>query len=462
MRLKVIMLLAILILAGGCKPAGYGRIESESLTSDETAIPPGRYQQGVDMYHRGHVRLNSPRTKPTLLWSITPEVTIDATNVLVDSEGGVWYPDGEAGMLSTYNLIRLNPDGSVDFEKNMLPDALVGMGRGEGGLQAEVGFSIIYPALMCEGAIIARLDRWIASAEFGTEEPEAKESGYACLECVDLDGRTRWRTEPIEGMQVDQDAWRLPQDIVAMPASKTSFNMYSLEDGSLIESRDVPGWSVYNIPGPLQTDDDGWIFNGDNWRDRTEDATFPFIERISPDGQVVWHKEYSEWSFALPMTINEEGIIARGNRYGLEFIDSSNGSVLLSKYSATNELCGVTRDGNFIVAGCDNENDRASVRVLDTAGNVIWSIDGRVHGDNDVVVYEDGGILLGHSYGITLLNRDGSVRWRVDFNDLGLSSEDWTGRWSVNPQPDGGIVAFASVHNHRYRGMIFALGRSSE
>jgi len=450
-----VIFLVVTVLIAGCTRLP-GRVVNRTLTPEEMAIPPGRYQRGIDMRHTCQV-------EPSLIWSIRPDVSISTTNILIDGNGGIWYPDGDSGFPSTFKIIRLNPDGTTDFSHTVLPEGNLDIDLDEadsGQVNSESSYSSVAPILACAEGIIFRFDRSESSMRGSITDstpPLKDEKGYVNLECFDTNGNIIWRTDPVREPSQILYGWRVSEDRIAIPVDSTNLYLYSLSDGELLETIEWPGPSTYGIPGPVSMGDGGWIFQGTNVRDYDDDY-LPYVERVDSNGQALWHHEYPLYSFSLPAVITEDGFILRGNRAGVDLIDADSGSVIWHKFSGINHSCGITPAGDFLIAGFNTENEKGKVRLIDHGGNIIWTVDTMVRGLDDVIIYRDGAILLGYSWGISLFNTDGSIRWTVDLQELGLSGRDKLSGWSLNPTPDGGLAVLGHDSGDTYHTKIFYLG----
>ncbi len=459
MKTRLVWILVLVFLVAGCSERLPERVVNRVLTPEEMAIPPGRYQVGIDMHHTCQVDLDSPEIEPVLRWTVKPEITIDPTDAMVDGEGGVWYNDGPSGWPSNNIVIRLNPDGSKDFEKTLLPK-----GNYEGNIDPSAtssselsSISIVRPVVALQGAMVWYAQRLVDKIEYkGTEIISEEYTINSFLECIDTDGHTRWRTESVEvTLRAERIGWRVTENRVMMVTSLTSANIYSLDNGEFLESMEVPGFSGFVATGPIPLPDGGWIFYGNNYRDF--ESLVPYISRIMPDGTVAWHDNYSQHSSIMPVTLNENGILLRGTWNGLASIDSESGSVFWEKFSFANYPCGVMPNGWFIVSGFDHPNDRGNVRAMTSSGAVLWEIDTMVRGENDVIIYRDNSILIGYQWGISLINVDGSILWTIDLDDLNYTGDDDFSQWRLNPTPDGNIVAIGNTSSDGYHSEIFYL-----
>ncbi|MCX6645561.1 MAG: hypothetical protein NTY09_04270 [bacterium] len=413
------------------------------------AIPPGRYQNGVDMRHTCQVDLDSPQNEPVLKWTVKPEVTNSFTDVMVDGEGGVWYNDGFPGNMSSTIIVRLNPDGSEDFRKKLMPNGgFSASTTGLGGSSISNLLSMVRPVVVLNNGVILYVTTM--------SSPLSLESNFL-LECMDIDGQVRWKTDPIEISNLaTRTAWRAPEDRMVMPVSESSVNFYSIESGEFLGSIDVAGFPIIlDYGGPIPLDDGDFIFYGSK-RDASEES-IPFISRIRQDGTSAWYQEYPTFQYSQPVVINENGILCCGNSEGVTGIDSNDGSILWGKFSASNYALGLNRDGKFIVSGFDTEDGDGHFRLMNEDGSMIWSDNVFTRGPDDMVVYRDNSILVAYSYGISLVEPDGSVRWTIDADDLQYTGTDRFSQWRLNPTPDGNIVAICDNMEGSYHSEIYYL-----
>jgi outer membrane protein assembly factor BamB len=431
----------IILVFVSCSCSGQpGRVVNKVLTAEEMAIPPGRYQNGIDMRHTCQVDLDSPQTEPVLRWVVKPIRTADTTDVLVDGQGGIWYNDNLSSSSPSKIIVRLNPDGTEDFRQTLFP-----------------GRFIVHPVIALASAIVLRVLKQTASANRANNNSEiAFESKYF-LECIDVEGLLRWRTDPIEiPLRVEDMAWRAPGDMLMMPASETSVNFYSVENGEFLESLQVPGFPITPINGgPIPLDDGSWIFHGRKLPDTDDEV--PFVTRINQDGTSIWYNEYPEFNFSLPVIINDRGILCCSGINGVTTINSEDGSFLWQKFNRTVYPRGVTYDGNFILSGADSLNDDYYLRLITDNGIVLWNDDVHVRDFDAVLVYRDNSIMVAYQFGISLINPDGSVRWTVDLNDLQYMGNEYFFHWRLNPTPDGNLVAIADNMYGGYHSEIFYL-----
>ncbi|MCX6647135.1 MAG: hypothetical protein NTY09_12385 [bacterium] len=415
----------------------------EPLTSDEMAFPPGRYQVGINIGHTCRVDMDSPEVEPVLLWT----ESMKRGEIILDSEGGIWLPKCDPDSYLSDSIKHLRPDGTMDWEKMLIPKSEWGFEFSDDSSESEDWWrnSIVSPVISLQGAVICLATRDEHYSQFSSDlqETRSKVWGYSFLECIDLSGNTIWRTQLVRGNIINGQAWRVDNDRIAMISSETSFNVYSISDGELLETITVPGWSACCYTGPYPTEDGGWIIQGDIWDPNSISGGYPYIYRLNLDGSNAWKAEYQTWSFALPVTISDDGIILFGNRNGIRAIDINGGSELWCLEGGMYHACGITPDENYVMIG--SFEDKSILGTLDSAGNQSWSyqIDWPYGGVDDVIIYRDGCILIGDRNRITLLYPDGSVKWMIDYLDMGVEEDTRTGMWKLNPTPEGGIVGLA-------------------
>jgi hypothetical protein len=406
------------------------------LTDEEMVVPAGRYQAGVNMHHTCRVDFDSPSMKPELEWQLDPGLIED---VLLDGRDGIWFVDTTEG---TPGLVRLNIDQSVDCKKDLDPDSVVGerISRIRGDSDYLFHTYTATPVIAMNGAVVIYI-RSGAIVDRDQDDEENQESYLlAYLECVDLDGNTRWRSEPISCyVGSDYRAWRVSGNRIAMLAAEKTFNVYSLSSGEYLETVDVPGWSfVYNT-GPIAMDDGGWIIHGAHDLEYTY-ATYPYIYRITADGELVWKAEYPVDTFGSNPSMDDNGIIVYGNAWGLRTIDSKDGTELWRRWGGNYRSCGITPDGNYAVAA--RAGDEAAFGLVDTNGETVWFVrTAPLTGEDDAAIYRDGNMLIGNKDGIILINENGEVIWRIEPEEYGVVEESRTWSWKLNPCSDGTIIA---------------------
>ena len=455
-----VMFAALLLLGQHVESA---TTSQQPLARDEMAIPAGRYQNGIDMAHTCRVGMNAPQSKPTLKWKVKPTVTNDYTDIMVDGEGGIWYPDGDPEDTSSYKIVRLKPDGSEDWERDLFPDrdqSQKSAGQSEDIPDASER-EFIRPVVACNGAVIchAALESWPAIEDRITNG--ALPTGKAFLQCLDLKGNTRWRTDQMEFVEYNMVSWRGDEDRLIAIASQTSLNVYSLADGSYVRTVAVPGWTSMSGNGPIPIPGGDWILHSEF----VNGTAAPYLSRIRPDGLVVWTiTNFSQYSFSQPVTYSDAGLLLYGNGYGISAFDVGSGKELWYKYDAINFPCGVTPDGNFVVVGWtqNGTDERSHARELDPQGNEVWATEAGGAASlilgNSFIIYQDGCMLFGDAYGLHLLEKNGSVRWTVSPEDLGYPAGRQTEFSSINPAQDGGLVVSVNGKaEDNYKLSIFGL-----
>ncbi len=448
--LSILTLMICLVSTACSKPIG--RTVNNVLTPAEMAIPAGRYQDGVDMWGRGQVRLPSPQQEPVLKWKVDLPFDGDTTTAFVDSEGGTWYRSG-SNLERADTIVRLNLDGTVDWKHQLA--------RGSGSK-----WSRARPVIALEDCIVCVYDK------LGPQRQDPGggrvETSLGYLVCLDLNGDIRWRTETIDGVMFESDtfAGRLPDNRLIMRSGLTELTTFSLSDGEKIDSFEIPGFAVVSPAGPIPLADGTYIVYG---VDRNFENGIAYISRINSDGSQIWYHSFEQkYLGLLPPSLNEEGVLVIGNMKGLWAYDAESGGQLWRRHQ--NHPCrplGVTSTGDFVITRFTGSGNPSRLDLINPDGNQIWSIEltsSLMIGESHVIIYEDDSILIGYKHGITLLNPDGTIRWTVDANDLGYSTQPTLVHWKFNPGPDGSLVAYAvdktehGVPGQAWQDSIFGLG----
>ncbi len=425
------------------------------LNPEEAAIPAGRYQAGVDMFHTCRMDWDSPTAEPVLGWTVTPE-SAASKNILVDGIGGVWYADGDPDAWYLTSIIRLNPDGSEDWSRELVspPDSeLVDSTYGSSQIPSVYRYSQVIPSVACDGAVICYVgwedDHWLT-------DDQDDESGVAYLECIDLDGTTRWKTEPVEYDDLlEALAWRVSDDWIAIVSSQFTYDVYNIYSGEHVETFDTIGWSILSITGPILLDNGDWITHGDN-NTYGYFSGIPYISRVK-SGEIIWQTEYPTYTFAGDLSVSDEGIIYYGNWSGFRALDIDTGEELWRLWGGTNTVAGITLNGDAVVLA--RSDDDSILGIVDANGNNLWvtNISRSVSGRDDIVIFRDGGILYGDRNGIGLIIPSVGAGWTIDMNDLGATDEYGSGYWKLNPTPDGGLVAIGDdPYEDSYNHVIFS------
>ena len=100
-------------------------------------------------------------------------------------------------------------------------------------------------------------------------------------------------------------------------------------------------------------------------------------------------------------------------------------------------------------------SDASVVETCDPDGNHIWTIEteSSISGEDGLIIYRAGNILLADRNGIYLIDEDGATLWVIDMDELDAIEGGTGGLWKLNPMEDGGIVASGwdpRVEEHEY------------
>jgi len=397
------------------------------------AIPSVRYQHGVDMWNRARVPLPSPPAEPVLGWSVDLDIIGDTTTAFVDTEGGVWYRQSES-MMNMSKIVRLNPDGSPDFAVDLR----------KGGLM-----SVSKPMVVLEGAVVC-INSYIP---FNLRDPHQE----AYLTCIDLEGNIRWKSDNYSP-GFSTMAWRFPENMIAASGSDDTVLFFSLEDGSLLKTLEIKGWSAFQSVGPIPLDNGAFAVYG---TDNSSEEDLPYVGAFDENGEKIWALGYPKFSFAFPPSLTDDGTILFGNRWGIYCIDSSNGNIVWDYVPYHRHMArGVNFDGNLLYSGRESEDGNLKLKLVNPYGELIWSLELTSEisrGESQLIIYEDNAVLIGYRYGFSLINPDGTIRWTVDIADLGMPPASEFHNWKFNPTPDGGLVAYVVENSDKWNDKIFSL-----
>lgn len=426
--------LAILLLILSTSTSCSSFMAKKNLSQSEMSIPGVRYQHGVDMWNRARVPLPSPATEPVFEWSVDLNVKGDTTTAFVDSEGGVWYRQGES-IMNMSTIVRLNPDGSIDFTRDLR----------KGGMM-----SVSEPMVVLEGAVVC-ITSYIP---INLSDPHTE----AYLTCIDLDGSIRWESDNYRADTGTNMAWRYPENMIVATGADNSVLFFSLEDGSLVETVEIKGWSAHQTVGPIPLENDAFVVYG---TDRSSEENLPYVGVYDETGEKIWALGWPEYTYAMPPSLSEDGTILFGNRWGIYCINSDNGNIVWDDISGHSQKArGVNYDGNLLYSGWESEDSSPLLKLVTPNGELIWSLDmtsGISQGESQIIIYEDNTVLIGYKYGFSLINPDGTIRWTVDSADLGLPRTSEFTQWKFNPTQDGGLVAYVVDRSGGWHDKIFYL-----
>jgi len=428
----------------GVSRAGEG-YTGRVLTGDEMGFPPGRYQCGVDINHQCRVRLDSPTEEPVISEIINTGKHTD--EVLVDGEGGMWYAVG-SGENYPDTLIRLNPDGDEEFSMEFEQSPYENLEYLETLVWDFPDLELtpcVIPVVALDQAMVVYVG-WDVLHDSNNTNLGAHYDGlgaHAYLECIDTVGQTRWRTHVTGYNKLKRNAWRVDDDQIAMVSSEYSFDVFEISTGEFVESVHVPGWSSKTRTGPLKLDYGDWLIHCDDFESLVWGG-IPLIYRQRMNGSKAWEIEYRSHTYSNAVTLSERGIISYGNKEGARGIDLGTGEELWEWRGGESNACGITMNGNFLVA--ENYMNNTVLESWDQDGVRAWNVevDYPIEGEDDVIIYRDGNILFGHGQGLSLLSEDGEEIWTIENNEIGGRAGIRSGGWRLNPLPDGGLAAIGN------------------
>jgi hypothetical protein len=411
-----------------------GRMVSRPLTEEEMQIPPGRTEAGCDIRHTSQVDLPSPAVEPVFEWKY---VGSKFGNLLVDGENGAWFSCEGSGSSSRNSITRLNADGSFDWEHEFYPASPDIDASSDSGWM-----SYANPAVACYGAVICSFERTrILDFQSLDEMQDESEPSDLILDrylaCIDIDGKMRWRTERLDapvGL-----VSRIAEDKIVALHSDTSIALYSISSGELqdvIEFGANLGTLAFPTVLPVE---DGWIC----FTDETEGY---FVSRYDENLAEVW-KTHLGGGLSVRAVQADDASILVNSGFDLKSIGLSDGSLQWNREYDNSALCAATDAGGYLVLNGGGFGRERRLSCLSQDGSELWSMNIPIisSGMNDVLVYNDGSILVGYKWGISLLNSDGSIRWTIDYDDMDLSGlpsyREGFWIWELCPLTDGGLIA---------------------
>jgi hypothetical protein len=409
------------------------RYVDRSLTAEEIAKPKGRYAtSGFTPDGNTLVSLNSPVKVPKLNWSksFDSHKYFLSTSMLVDSEGNIWYPgSGKEGDISRVTLYCLKPDGTKNWERNIH------------------GYMNFHPDFACEKAVICSgASRKIINSKDVFTRASRKITNpkdvFTSIECVSLDGKTIWRTDPMLEMEAGWST-RISRfsnnrlGVIRRLDNGMSIDYFDLSDGSHLDEINYErllSFYPLEIPG-------GKIAG---LLERQADSKTGFGV-FNPDGANDWKFELpTRQHFAHPILTSDNNILV-GTAEHLGKFDPD-GNMIWYKVSKESwfKPIGLLNNGNYLVYDEKNspqKDDLTTMYAYDPDGNVVWSYDNQLLPNNQgttVFIYQDGNILFGHQRGISLMSSDGEIIWNI--NPEEPNPVEFRA-WNIFPAPDDHIVA---------------------
>ena len=394
---------------------------NRELTEKEMGIPRGNYQQYVNMQRNGQVRFQSPRDKPKVLWKKDLNKLMNPEHLLVDRTGAAWFSSGIGAQINLQGrLTRLNPDGTRSWSKRGSAD-----------------FPTIWPAVVINGGVIVFESVPVGGAPYSYGGVPT--GGNMSLDCLDYDGNTIWRTDPVKGkISKDIRVSRVPGNRVIMTNGQLPMKFYTfnISNGELISELLLEKNNHETAPMAL---DDGWIAYS-AYSDRTN--TWYSLTRYNQEGTYEWFLDLLGRFDPSPAIINSNGNLIQGSLDAIAEIDKDTGKIIwINKNYQRNRPCGITPLGKIVFAAEDRQGPK--LVVVDDQGRELWSRYGPPVSKPipNVMIYEDGTILYGDRTGLLLCDSKGAF-WTMDVNDFRISN--YVDEWYIHPAPnDRIIVAFS-------------------
>lgn len=462
MKTSFVWIMLLVLLVAGCSERLPERVVNRVLTPEEMAILPGRYQGKTIMVESDLVDMDSPLNEPILEWVYKNEDNY-IYDTLVDVEGGVWVTSKNYRTSSGNAVIRLNPDGSVDWERQLLPPGDT-LPENYSDFNEEESYditqrsSILHFLFMTQGGLILKAERVVQHNVYdpeleGLERYKVESEVYMFAEYLDLDGNTVWRTEPIEYSGYNYFIpERISNNRFIFGSGDGGFSIYSLSNGGFLEEVKVSVWSENTLKLPIELEEGGWIVTSiisDSYNPESS------IHRLNSDGTYAWTTRfYNSGASACFLEESETLIAATVN--GIYLLDMDNGQKSLIYVGPESEFLiieGETQNGNILITSVNRiDCNSRNLISLSPSGEII-SIN-RISDQYQCIkpiIYRDGAILFGHSLGVILIEPDGNIRWEISLNDLGINPNlvDTMNiiSFDCHPTPNGGLCI------NRFRGM---------
>jgi len=466
---------SIILFAGSaCMSKPPKRVVNRVLTNEEMTVPEGRFQSGGGFNNSGQVRMSPILEEPVLDWSMNVEYPGLLFWVLVDSDGGVWMPSDATEILphvitSRHQIRRYHPDGSFDWDRIYLPKGYTDEpsnynDRDPNRIYTE-RVSYVEPIIALNNAVVLYASRSIhrfkssqSSSPTGmlndlimdNARDSTNSGGYTFLECVDFDGNTIWRTEHLDGAVLGSgQATRISENRIAMTVNREYLNIYDLADGELIETITPDGWFFGNSAVPIEGPEGTWF----GVLSQSKEYGAPdIIAHFNNDGTINWSTSAPPIGKTPWLVLSNDGTLMAKDRYNLTGINSLTGDSLWTvPLSSPSFGCGVTPDGNYIAYELVANSEEHCLLSIAPDGNRNWDIDlpDPTTGHDNVIIFNDGSLLVGYNTGISLLAPDSQIIWTIDLDDLNVGNLEDSSRgvalWNLFPFPDGRIVAHAEV-----------------
>jgi hypothetical protein len=393
-------------------------------------IPPeGVYQPGVNIERTRRVNFKAPLTKPKLEWSKDiSKGAILMQSAMVDGLGGVWYINRTITKISyTNELCRLDSKGNLSAKKK-------------------------FPMTVFDAVPVISLNEAVICIEIIMDTDIVKtmeKCAPICLECIDLNGKTIWRTDTICS-NASVLVYRIPKNRIMLYVNAPEpyqYNIYSLADGKLLESIILPDSDTIFGLGPFELSDGSWITLKEN------DATSgDLLACFDSNHNIIWYNVLSARMGILYAPFYSGDIAVVGTKGCLRGINLHDGTLAWEQKSTDRFIpAGIMPDGNFLIRTYTEQGSGFAIVTDKGKTKQSFSYPGLSSYSQytELAIYQDGEILFGYMDGIALVDSNGSLIWNIDLNTLGMKEKDVMTYWQVNPLPDNRIVASCN-YDHGY------------
>ncbi len=461
----LLLMMLLLVCADEEKPNLFlaehpGPVFNRSLSEQETALPFDGYYRDFLGERTAKLGYNASREKLLVQWTRKLR-SVYHKQMIVDSKGCTWFicssankgiykSDEEYEMVRGLKpgpvraLVRLNPDNTISWKRDIYR-----------------ALQDYFPVIVCKGAVImfvktyndapidketstmiSRYDRGLTDKNTKNKQPQHDVS----LECIDYGGNTVWRTPVVKvGFEnyFGNMVWRISDNRVMIATGKLNagtFNIYSIKDGSHLETITFPEWNdgvnEVRLLEPIELPNKGWI-------------------GFQKDGIVLFNSSLNSiWKYMIacdeilsrPVIIRNTLVFGTG-KY-LSAINLDTGKIIWNREEYGNaEFQGAEPDTDIILFTISSsENHSCQFYAVDHNGNLIFtraypkSHLARYDRFNHTIVYNDGSVLYNDKESLNLFAKNGALLWNLSLNDFGFSVETHTMEDTLNCTQDGRIV----------------------
>jgi outer membrane protein assembly factor BamB len=399
------------------------------------------------------VNFNSPLNKPELKWTMKLDPG-PRSNVIIDNENHILVPvcnslDSQMRCFDSNEKIIWDADFKVFTPPN--------------------------PVITLRDSVITYSEDYVSDRDntdnrgFDFKFITSKSHRVICLWRIDSDGNILWRTDSVKFDTIYPRIWRISRDRIIMTVEDENsgrFNIYSIEDGKLLEEIIFPDWNDNdNFLSPIELPDGDWLGYQDmkyvrfdqkfkvKWEFKIQKIQdVPGIPReqpmLTPDGLIlipVYNKVYAidlesgKTRWTHDDILQPVGITLDGNYLFSAVLKPDISVDELKRMSDVREVEHAVRRNPGILA-------------VDSEGNDVWSIPGielvfNNHLPPDTIVYKDGNILFQCPDKLVLVKPGGKAIWEFKLAELGYDENSLMSIGYILPL-DNGILWSGNIQNY--------------